>query len=236
MTDWTDEDSYAAFTEAFDTEVAGDLAKSGVAKDTWRAGGRVSKAWPDKENELWWRSHGPEMVTAYKLWRDNIPWAIYVTPAGEPAIELELHPIIKGVPVKMFIDRVFVTPDGEPVIVDLKTGSRTPDSDLQLGFYKVGLEMVLGIHATYGAYWMSRTGGATPLADLSRFTEHLIGSMLVEFNRAVEQEIFLPHVSSSCRTCGVNKGCAAYGGAEAHLYDPLHPNYSPVIKRAGDLA
>lgn len=232
MTAWTDEDSYVAFNQAFDEEKDNDLRKTGVDPSQWRAGGRISKAWPNKEDELWWRTNGPGMVTAYKEWRESTPWAIYITPAGLPAIELELHPVIKGVPVKMFIDRVFITPNGEPVIVDLKTGSRTPDSDLQLGFYRVGLEKVLGIQANLGAYWMSRQGGVTPLADLSRYDEHLIGTMLNDFNRAVENEIFLPHLSSSCKTCGVNRACAAFGGAEARAYDPLHPNYSPVIAPA----
>lgn len=231
-TEWTDEESYVAFNQAFDAEVAADLAKSGVTSDLWRTGGRVSKAWPDKENELWWRANGPDMVTRYRDWRESTNWAIYVTPAGLPAIEIELHPVIGGVPVKMFIDRVFVTPEGELVIVDLKSGSRTPDSDLQLGFYRVGLLKVLGIEANLGAYWMARQGGVTPLADLRRFDEHLIGTMLTDFNRALDNDIFLPHLSSSCRTCGVNRACHAFGGADARRYDPLHPDYKPVIAPA----
>jgi hypothetical protein len=224
---WTTEHSHEEFVRSFHAEVLADYERSGVNPTDWRAGGRSSKAFPNKEDETWWRAHGPSMVQSYADWRENTPdLSLWVTPAGEPAIELELHPVIGGVPVKMFLDRVFQYPDGTLLIVDLKTGSRAPDADLQLGFYRVGLQKVLGVNADLGAYWMARTGGLTPVADISRFNEHLIGGMLRDFNTAVENEVFIPHLSSKCNTCGVNRACYAFGGVEAQHSDPLHPEFN----------
>ena len=49
------------------------------------------------------------------------------------------------VPVKMALDRIMQLPDGELVVLDLKTGSRTPSTTLQLGFYSVGIEPYFGL-------------------------------------------------------------------------------------------
>lgn len=221
---WTDERVHEEFANAFHGEIAetGELDTS-----LWRAGGRVSKTWPNKENYAWWKAHGPTQVTNWISWREVNPnLIVWVAPDGEPAIELAITCMIGDVPVRMVIDRVFVNEaTGELVIVDLKTGSRTPDSDLQLGFYKVGILKHFGVEVTRGAYWMSRKGELTEPVDLSRYSEHLIGSMLSQFNRAVDSQIFIPHLTNLCNSCSVNRGCYAYGGAQAAKYDPIHPEY-----------
>lgn len=231
---WTTEDSFWAFTHSFAEELAGDAERSGVPVAEFRAGGRASKAWPNKEDDTWWAAHGPEMVDNWVAFRQALPnWVVWVTPAGLPAIELELNASLNGVPVKAYLDRVFVdTSTGELCIVDVKSGSRTPDSDLQLGFYRVLLYKLFGVEANQGYYWMARKGELTPAVDLSRFDEHLLGSMLATFERAIENDIFIPKLSGLCNSCGVNRACAAFGGAEAHLYDPLHANYGPETKEA----
>ena len=105
---------------------------------------------------------------------------------------------------------MFVTDAGELVVVDLKTGSRTPESDMQLGFYAAGLELMFGVRPHLGAYWMARKGGLTPLVDLDRYTPEFIGKMLDKFNLAVEHEIFLPHATSLCGSCGVRPLCPLF--------------------------
>ena len=121
-----------------------------------RVAGRSTKANPDREDAVWWMNQGSIWVDNYIMWRKNNPdWKIWRTPQGAKAIEIELNPVIADVPVKMVIDRVFEV-NGQLVIVDLKTSARRPVSDLQLGFYKVGLEMQFGIEVNLGNYWMSR--------------------------------------------------------------------------------
>lgn len=231
---WTPGDSLEHFNQHFDEELASDEQKSGIARDLFRAGGKATQAFPNKEDAGWWRANGPGMVDNWVGFRNSLPnWVIWTTPAGEPAIELQLNASILGVPVKAYLDRVFVDVNtGELNIVDLKTGSRAPDSGLQLGFYKVLLQKTLDVEATTGYYWMARKGSLTSGTDLTKYSESLIGTMLQDFNRAVDSGIFIPRSSSFCGTCSVNRACALYGGAEAHLYDPLHPDYRPDIKEA----
>lgn len=171
-----------------------------------RVAGRATKANPNKEDATWWNEQGPIWVDQYIQWRKANPnWKIWKTPQGAKAIELELNPKIADVPVKMVIDRVFEV-DGELVIVDLKTSTRRPTSDLQLGFYKVGLEQMLGVKVNQGNYWMSRDAGTGEMIDLSRYTLDMLEYLVSGFDKARQAGIFLPNLSS-CSYCGLTEHC-----------------------------
>lgn len=178
----------------------------GIDLATARVSGRATKANPNKEDATWWNEMGPLWVNNYILWRKNNPdWKIWTTPQGVRAIELELNPEIAGVPVKMFIDRIFEV-KGQLVIVDLKTSSRRPTSDLQLGFYKVGVEKMLGVEVNLGNYWMSRESGTGEMIDLSRYTYDTLEYLVEGFDKARKSGIFLPNLSS-CSFCGLTAHC-----------------------------
>ncbi len=218
-----DLDLAGLFYEAFDEEVNQKIADSQTDPSTWKAGGKVSKKYPNKEDEKWWRDYGPTFVQAYADWRESVPWQIWTTPAGEPAIELELFATFGEVPVRMFIDRIFVTQYGELAVVDLKTGASPPkDQGLQLGFYASGIEEVFGVRPGVACYWNARTGGVTPPYDIDHLTPAFLGQLLGEFVRARESGLFIPNLSMGCGNCGVKRACAAVGGAEAKKYDPLY--------------
>jgi hypothetical protein len=171
-----------------------------------RVAGRATKEFPNKEDANWWNTKGPEWVENYILWRKNNPdWKIWTTQEGIKAIELELNPIIAGVPVKMFIDRIFEV-NGELVIVDLKTSKARPTSDLQLGFYKVGVEEVLKTKVSLGNYWMSRDSGTGEMIDLSRYTLDTLEYFVSGFDKARKSGIFLPNLQS-CSYCGLTAHC-----------------------------
>jgi len=171
-----------------------------------RVAGRETKANPNKEDSVWWTQQGSIWVDQYIQWRkSNTNWKIWKTPQGVKAIELELNPIIAGVPVKMVIDRVFEV-DGKLVIVDLKTSSRKPASDLQLGFYKIGLEIMLGIEVNQGNYWMSRNSGTGEMIDLSKYTLDMFEYLVSGFDKARKAGIFIPNLSS-CNYCGFTEHC-----------------------------
>ena len=171
-----------------------------------RVAGRATKANPNKEDAAWWNEQGPVWVDQYIQWRKaNANWKIWKTPQGAKAIELELNPMIAGVPVKMVIDRVFEV-DGKLVIVDLKTSARRPTSDLQLGFYKIGLELMLGVEVNLGNYWMSREAGTGEMIDLSRYTLDSVEYLVSGFDKARQAGIFLPNLSS-CSYCGLTEHC-----------------------------
>ena len=176
-----------------------DLSKARIA-------GRATKLNPDREDAVWWDTNGSKWVDNYIAWRKNNPsWKIWTTPQGARAIELELNPIIAGVPVKMFIDRIFEV-NGQLVIVDLKTSARRPTSDLQLGFYKVGVEMMLGVEVNLGNYWMSRESGTGEMINLSRYTQDTLEYFVDGFDKARKAGIFLPNLQS-CNICGVKQHC-----------------------------
>ena len=171
-----------------------------------RVAGRATKEFPNKEDANWWNTKGPEWVENYILWRKNNPdWKIWTTQEGVKAIELELNPVIAGVTVKMFIDRIFEV-NGELVIVDLKTSKARPTSDLQLGFYKVGVEEVLKTKVSLGNYWMSRDSGTGEMIDLSRYTLDTLEYFVSGFDKARKSGIFLPNLQS-CSYCGLTAHC-----------------------------
>ena len=171
-----------------------------------RTAGRATKANPNKEDGTWWYEQGSKWVDDYITWRKNNPsWKIWTTPQGAKAIELELNPVIAGVPVKMFIDRIFEV-DGKLVIVDLKTSRTRPQSDLQLGFYKVGVEQMLGVEVNLGNYWMSRESGTGEMIDLSRYTLDTLEYFVDGFDKARKAGIFLPNLQS-CNFCGLTEHC-----------------------------
>jgi hypothetical protein len=171
-----------------------------------RVAGRATKLNPNKEDATWWYEQGSIWTDNYILWRKNNPnWKLWTTPQGAKAIEVELNPVIAGVPVKMFIDRIFEV-DGKLVIVDLKTSRARPQSDLQLGFYKIGVEMMLGVEVNLGNYWMSRESGTGEMIDLSRYTQDTLEYFVDGFDKARKAGIFLPNLQS-CNFCGLTEHC-----------------------------
>jgi CRISPR/Cas system-associated exonuclease Cas4 (RecB family) len=99
-----------------------------------------------------------------------------------------------------------VTPDGELVIVDLKTGKYTPSSDLQLALYAVGMEKTFGIRPKYGTYWMARTNTTSPMIDLDFYTKNMIEKIVGDFDRARKDALFIPNYGH-CKMCGFKKEC-----------------------------
>lgn len=182
-------------------------ASTGQETGLWRAGGRATKDNPDKENGAWWVTNGRKMLDSWVKFRtgDN-GWNVWSTPEGIPAIELVMRPDFAGIPVQMGIDRVMETPDGELVILDLKTGQRTPSSELQLALYAVGMEKTFGIRPKYGAYWMARQGTTSQLVDLDFYKTEMLEEIVTKFDIARRNEIFIPNYSH-CVMCQLKSSC-----------------------------
>jgi hypothetical protein len=205
----------AAFTEEFRKEVQAVEEATGVAHHEFRAAGRVSKDKPNKENYDWWLTAGQDMSLEYTTWRANNPHLEVMEWGGVDQIETEFLPILNGVAVKMYIDRLLVdTSNGMPLVMDLKTGSRKLPS-LQLGVYRVGIEKVLGLPVDYGAYYMARKGELSPPVLLDNWTEGVIGHLFATMDAQVKAGVFLPRISSDCDSCGVRKQCQYMGEGAA---------------------
>lgn len=161
------------------------------------------------EDKAWWYTNGLEMLKKYQSWRQESDWKIWTAPDGQPAIELNMMINFGTVPVKMALDRIMQLPDGELVVLDLKTGSRTPPTTLQLGFYSVGIELTYGVKPKYGSYWMARKGEPTPIVDLSWYTSDRLIRLAEMFNRARYEGLFVPNISN-CSLCGYTAHCEWY--------------------------
>ncbi len=194
------------------------------------AGKNRNKKNPNGEDITWWRDNGPGMVQNYIDWRERSGWRPWTTPDGNLAIELDIEVEVGEqckatctecqTPLKMFVDSVMVSqPAGQLVIVDTKTGGRTPDSDLQLGVYRLGIYKKYGVDVRLGAYWMARSGQLTEVFDLTRLRPDMLETWFLRLTDAIEQDLFIPHPTNLCRACGMRDYCAAYGGKKQHM-DP----------------
>ncbi len=189
---------------------------------SWSVAGKAKK---QPEDVAWWRANGPAMVGNYMRWRNQSGWRPWRTPDGDLAVELDISVDIdlgwgQTLPLKMFVDQVMVSkPSNQLVIVDLKTGSRTPESDLQLGVYRLGILRKYGIDVKLGAYWMARKGELSEVHNLTRLRPELLEAWFARFRQATDAGIFIPHPTFLCRACAMRDYCAAYGGTKQHM-DP----------------
>lgn len=174
-----------------------------------RVGGRETKANPNKEDVVFWNTAGPRWVDGYIAWREANPnWQIWTAPDGNKGIELSLTPVVKGVQVKMIIDRVFYdVATGELIIVDLKTSQKTPASNLQLAFYKLGLEQTFGVEIKWGTYYMARGNSVSEMVDLSEYTLDKMEYLIETFDKARKAALFLPNTNSCQYMCGLTQYC-----------------------------
>jgi hypothetical protein len=211
----------------FDDLVARTAARTQTDPNMWRTAGRPTKANPNGFGLDWWMESGVEQLEKYAAWLEATDW-VFMEVDGEPVVEFSVEVEFGGIPVKGFIDAVMVTPAGEVVLIDYKTGARTPESHIQLGLYAASLERMGLPRPSVGAYYMTRKGEMSDPEPLGQFTQQLWDSLFSQFKKAVDSDIFIPNVSGHCRTCGVANACYAAGGTDAYIYDPMHPAYKPT--------
>lgn len=189
-----------------------EVERSGVETSEWKATGRASNRWPNKEDRAFWTEMGVPWAMNYVTWRLNNPdWEIAQINES-PAIEAEIGGTFRGatLPLVGYIDRVFQnTRTGEQMVVDLKSGTRTPQDTLQLGTYSLMLDFMYGIRPRWGAFWMARTGGTSVPVDLHKDWPH---DRLEHEIRSAEKVI-----RTSALSCNAG-GFAPSSSAAAHCY------------------
>ena len=223
------------FNDAFDQSIEERLKQEpDFTKDQWRASGRASKAWPNKEDENWWRENGPSQVMSWVTWRtNNAGWEI-ATLGDKPGIELDFLVEIGGVKVRGYIDRLFHRNETELLVLDLKSGAREPESSDQLGTYKIGLEEQYGVTPTWGTYWMSRSGGTTELVDMSLYPKVRLDHSYSLTRKQQELGMFYPRKTAMCSGCSVKQFCYAANGSESDTL-PLPWEISVETPESNDL-
>ena len=207
--------------ESFLSEIGAVENRTGTNPVDWRVGGRESKANPDKENKVWWDTNGLDMFEKFVQSFTNNNWKVWIAPDGTPGIELGFDLMFGKVRIKAYADLVLENEDGSLTVVDLKTGSYTPDSAMQLGVYASCIEMQYGIRPAYGAYYKARSAVLEPSPGLDLWSIEVLTELFAQFERGIQAEIFLPNLNMMCGSCGVKEYCYAYGGSLAHTVDPL---------------
>jgi hypothetical protein len=216
-------EGYPNFPDAFRAEIELQEERTGIPQSEWRATGKATAANPDKEDRKWWEKKGPEFVENWRRFFLASPYIVAITPDGEPAVEIELNGTLGGAPVKGYLDRVFETPNGELLIVDLKTGVRWPKPK-QLVTYRILLGQRFGLewHPRWGFYFMNRSAQMTGPENLEALDD---GSIEYEYQMAwtmTQNEVYLPNTTSGwCSTCEVKPYCYAVGGEKAHEVRPF---------------
>lgn len=183
-------------------------------KDIGKMGG------PNKKDYDWWLVYGPQYVQNWQDWKDQMDWQLAVMPDGTPGVEVAIRQPMAGRDYLGFIDRVYITPEGEVVVVDLKSGN-VPPSSLQLGSYRVGLFREHDLMADWGTYWMASDGQLAGMKDLTRYTPEWVDEQYAMAWRGIEAGVFLPNVTSMCSGCGVRDHCRAVGGVRADEVPPI---------------
>lgn len=194
------------------------LADNGMP---FRAGGRKTTAYPNKEDASWWLDNGPKMLDFWVQFREVSGYTLYELADGAKAVETELNTEVGGVNIKGFLDRLMVSPEGELTVIDIKTSSKPPVTYTQLGTYAILVEKIMGIRPSKGAYWMARTGEMTEPVELDHYTENRLATHVKGFKIAVDNNIFIPQPGFMCSTCSVNHACYAVNGKNSHLYPEL---------------
>jgi len=166
---------------------------------------------PNKRDYDWWLIYGPQMIESWQDWKTDNGWQLATLPDGTPGIEVPLYSPLAGRNFLGYIDRLYVYPNGDLVIVDLKSGN-VPASTTQLGHYRVALKRTYGLVADWGAYWMGTSGELHTLTYLGEYTDELVEHQYAMAWAGIEAGVFLPNITSNCRTCGVRAYCRAKGG------------------------
>ena len=214
-------DVEALWAECWDEEAQKTLERSpSFQPGDWTVTGRASAHYGGKRNLEWWADNGPSMVTAWLKWRDETRWHI-LDIGGQPCLEVELNFTLPGdIPVKAYVDAIYVTPTGQVVVVDYKSG-RIPDTAEQLGLYRVGLGLIHDLWPDWGYYWNPEKGAGPPL-PLGQYTPEYFGTLFGDAIKGVNAGAFLPKPQMNCaQWCGVARYCAAVGGKDAPGVDRL---------------
>lgn len=192
-------------------------------ESTWLAGG-----WGQNGQRLeHWLRVGPAYV---RQWADRKePWQW---------IELDVSTVLpSGAKIKGYIDRVRYDGWGTNrfTFADLKTSSSRPESDQQLGIYKVLLELYvaksLAIDVTKpveikASHYMFKDDRFYPV-DVSNWTVDTVERLIEDWQHGVEAGVFLPSRGSKCRQCVVAEACYLQSGdtPTTRITDRYNPHY-----------
>lgn len=211
-----------SFDQIFERMTVAEEERHELPRTRFRAAGRRSAAWPNKEDQDWWLTNGPLMVDRWASFVTTSGMTVWVTPEGAPAVEVafELDMPAVNTRVKLAIDRILQDPGGELWIVDIKTGSTTPTYPEQVETYRVAAQRRWpGVDFPNGAFWDARNGGMGSTFWLTKdyeWAEYKFGMV----KRMRDQGLFIANPGQQCSWCQVKDYCYAQNGKMAGAVRP----------------
>lgn len=213
-------DAPESFLGAFEAEIDKRVAETGIPEEEWKISGKKSVAWPNKEDKDWWLYHGQSFVDNYVNWRNRYPGEIWITPDGEPAIEIKIDALFGGAVVIGYIDRIFYDNITKSLrVVDIKAGRTTPTDPSQLAGYAWGLPAHWP-RPTHGSYFMARDGMLVGNYDLSGSKPMLDYEFGGAFN-AIQAGYFPARANFMCGYCSVKDYCWLQNGQMSDAVKPF---------------
>lgn len=213
----------------------GDIAKlkeQWPEESDWLTGGR-KKGFQDIEDReaigLWQIADYLNFAEAHKNdWR--------IMPMGDGvATEVRFELDIGGVKCVGFIDQIRQWRDGSLEPADLKTGSSTPGSTMQLGVYAQAIFAQTGVLPQTGVFVKAgrpatARAAEKPTKDLKHSLEEwdmeLLSSVFRDMDRMDKDGLFLPNPQDGCeRTCTVAEHCRIKG------YGPGRAEFATIRTR-----
>ena len=150
---------------------------------------------------------GQEQIEKLTSWANKHPdEKVWITPDGDPAVEVEFFEEMGGVKVKGFIDLVVETPEGL-VVRDYKTGAK-PGDVFQLTVYAEALRLKYGVDVVAGDFMMGKTGKPTIAHRFSADDRQAVHEGFEWLETKIQAGEYDPNPSSSnCRMCAVRTAC-----------------------------
>lgn len=224
-TEWLDRGEWddtpeMAFHVAFDQEIK-EAEAICPDRSTWLSAGYGSRA---QGYDHWLRA-GPHYVWQWAVRKQDWKW-----------IELDVSATLpNGRKIKAYIDRVDYDPyTGKAEIVDMKTASRRPDSDQQLGIYTALFKHWLNVHPqnllkpleVRASHYMFKDDQFYPV-DVGNWTLDTVDRLVKDWLNGVKAGAFLPKRGDHCKKCSVAEACYLQSGdtPTTRITDTYNPFY-----------
>lgn len=174
-----------------------------------RWGGRKDREGRPAEDYLWWINFASSLFcrryAEVRRLDEAAGWSVL-----EGGIEMEVGITYQGRHIVGYVDAVMVSPDGEPVVRDWKTGRMLEPYQLGVYAWLLGASgRKLTIETGQLGVLRATGGDCLKVYDVAPWAA-IVPRMLDDLIRGVDAQVFPLRPSPFCMSCGVREHCS-YG-------------------------